>query len=235
MAQDKPRGSLVDADRLDSLPFPLRQWQHKLRARSSYSTQNTGVKCFHSCRAMARHYHCGMVAAVHSLRACELDRLKYAAWVNTNALNGVSLLRKSPARGHCEGSARPLRLRSGQAPQSNRSGDTRGETRIDCHGFASQRPCGSDCRPFAESILSESEGLRASAYLVARNDDVRTSSAFVLAIATALVLPITKSPSQADTCGTHAYARVFFQNRSGPTAQGRDRRPGRTSPCREAW
>ena len=32
----------------------------------------------------------------------------------------------------------------------------------------------SDCHPFAEFILSEAEGLWASAYLVARNDDGKT-------------------------------------------------------------
>ena len=42
----------------------------------------------------------------------------------------------------------------------------------DCLRSASQRPSGLDCHPFAESILSEAEGLRASAYLVARNDNV---------------------------------------------------------------
>ena len=42
----------------------------------------------------------------------------------------------------------------------------------DCLGSASQRPSGSDCHPFAESILSEAEGLRASACLVARNYNV---------------------------------------------------------------
>ena len=36
-----------------------------------------------------------------------------------------------------------------------------------------------DCHPFAEFILSEAEGLRASAYLVARNDKGEASSAFV--------------------------------------------------------
>jgi hypothetical protein len=41
-------------------------------------------------------------------------------------------------------------------------------------GCASQQHCMLDCHPFAEFILSEAEGLWASAYLVARNDDGTT-------------------------------------------------------------
>ena len=39
---------------------------------------------------------------------------------------------------------------------------------------ASQQHRGLDCHPFAEFILRKAEGLRASAYLVARNDDGTT-------------------------------------------------------------
>ena len=38
-------------------------------------------------------------------------------------------------------------------------------------GCALQQHCVLDCHLFAEFILSKAEGLRASAYLVARNDD----------------------------------------------------------------
>ena len=41
-------------------------------------------------------------------------------------------------------------------------------------GCALQQHCVLDCHPFAEFILSKAEGLRASAYLVARNDDGTT-------------------------------------------------------------
>jgi hypothetical protein len=37
-----------------------------------------------------------------------------------------------------------------------------------------------ECHPFAEFILSEAEGLRASAYLVARNDNLAAGGAAAL-------------------------------------------------------
>ena len=48
-----------------------------------------------------------------------------------------------------------------------------------------------DCHPFAEFILSEAEGLRASAYSVARNDRLQGLSVFPLGDTECLVYPIT--------------------------------------------
>jgi len=57
----------------------------------------------------------------------------------------------------------------------------------DGFGYVSQRHCVSDCHPFTEFILSEAEGLWASAYFVARNDDVTTTNAPAIVIRIRLV------------------------------------------------
>src|SRR3989337_531225 len=57
----------------------------------------------------------------------------------------------------------------------------------DGFGYVSPRHCVSDCHPFAEFILSGAEGLWASAYFVARNDDVTTTNASGIVIQSQLV------------------------------------------------